>query len=81
VLVGAHWSVHAEEADVVDLFIDEVGLKIIKGLHSIEAGLVIVIWESRDKAKVEIMQQDKQLALVMEDSVHYVLWIGMCQAE
>jgi hypothetical protein len=54
----------------MDFSVDEVGLKIVEGLCGVEASLVVVVGELGDKAEVWVVQQDGELILVVEDSVH-----------
>jgi hypothetical protein len=48
VLAGAGQSVCAKETYIIDFVVDKVGLQIIKSLHGVEAGLMIVVGELRD---------------------------------
>jgi hypothetical protein len=48
VLAGAGWSVRAKETYIMDFAINKVGLQVVKGLHGIKAGLMVVIGELRD---------------------------------
>jgi hypothetical protein len=71
VLSGAGWGVCAKEMDIVNFSVDEVGLEIVEGLCGVEVGLVVVIGELGNEAEVQVVRRDRELVLVVEDSVHY----------
>jgi hypothetical protein len=51
-LTSAGWGIRAKEMYVVDLAVDKVGLQIVLGLHSMEAGSVVVVRGLGSKGEV-----------------------------
>jgi hypothetical protein len=59
-----------EKTNVMDFSINEVGLEIVEGLCGVEAGSVVAVGELGNEAEVQVVRRDRELVLVVEDSVH-----------